>query len=139
MMKKITTDIPIETFDVDPERFPAGVHLADPLFNRSRRIDILLGIQTFNDLFTGASFPLADDRTLWCKETTFGWVVGGAVTERRADETSTSTCGVVTNEMLSEQIKQFWDSEAVPETPSLQLSVNSSLQLESGEVAPSMN
>ncbi|XP_039436592.1 uncharacterized protein LOC120418326 [Culex pipiens pallens] len=118
MMKKITTDIPIETFDVDPERFPAGVHLADPLFNRSRRIDILLGIQTFNDLFTGASFPLADDRTLWCKETTFGWVVGGA-TERRADETSTRTCGVVTNEMLSEQIKQFWDSEAVPETRAL--------------------
>ncbi|XP_058817128.1 uncharacterized protein LOC131680430 [Topomyia yanbarensis] len=104
---------------IHPERIPADVVLADPMFNRSRRIDMLLGIQVFNELFTGQSFSLTNDRTFWCKETIFGWVVGGVVNEQEERSTSTNFCAVMTNEALSEQINRFWEMEALPEARKL--------------------
>ncbi|XP_058449083.1 uncharacterized protein LOC131429050 [Malaya genurostris] len=119
VMKRITTDLPIRSFSVDSERIPADVVLADPMFNRSRRIDMLLGIQVFNELFTGQCFSLTDDRTFWCKETIFGWVVGGSVDEQEERRSCTKFCGVVTNEALSEQISRFWEIEPIPEARKL--------------------
>ncbi|XP_058827312.1 uncharacterized protein LOC131687256 [Topomyia yanbarensis] len=119
VMKKVTTDLPLRSFPIDPERIPADVVLADPMFNRSRRIDMLLGIQVFNELFTGQSFSLTNDRTFWCKETIFGWVVGGVVNEQEERSTSTNFCAVMTNEALSEQINRFWEMEALPEARKL--------------------
>nr|XP_029712557.1 uncharacterized protein LOC109410910 [Aedes albopictus] len=105
----------MKSFQIDSDQIPADVALADPSFNRSRRIDMLLGIQVFNELFTGQSFSLTDDHTFWCKETIFGWVVGGAVSEQGAEQSSSNMCGVVTNEALSEQMSRFWETEAIPE------------------------
>nr|XP_029711525.1 uncharacterized protein LOC115256725 [Aedes albopictus] len=115
VMKKVTTDLPMKSFQINSDQIPADVALADPSFNRSRRIDMLLGIQVFNELFTGQSFSLTDDHTFWCKETIFGWVVGGAVSEQGAEQSSSNMCGVVTNEALSEQMSRFWETEAIPE------------------------
>ena len=115
VMKKVTTDLPIRSFPIDLERIPADVVLVDPMFNRSRRIDMLLGIQVFNELFTGQSFSLADDHTFWCKETCFGWVVGGAVSEQIERSESKNFYGAVTNETLSEQISRFWEMEVFSE------------------------
>nr|XP_029732120.1 uncharacterized protein LOC115268205 [Aedes albopictus] len=115
VIKKVTTDLPIKSFQIDSDQIPADVALADPSFNRSRRIDMLLGIQVFNELFTGQSFSLTDDHTFWCKETIFGRVVGGAVSEQGAEQSSSKMCGVVTNEALSEQMSRFWETEAIPE------------------------
>ncbi|XP_055522442.1 uncharacterized protein LOC129716631 [Wyeomyia smithii] len=81
VMKRVTSHLPIRSFPIDPGRIPVDVQLADPQFNRSRRIDMLLGIQAFNELFTGQSFSLTDDGSFRCKETVFGWVVGGAVSQ----------------------------------------------------------
>nr|XP_029733635.1 uncharacterized protein LOC109411900 [Aedes albopictus] len=115
VMKNVTTDLPMKSFQIDSDQIPVDVALADPSFNRSRRIDMLLGIQVFNELFTGQSFSLTDDHTFWCKKTIFGWVVGGAVSEQGAEQSSSNMCGVVTNEALSEQMSRFWETEAIPE------------------------
>ncbi|XP_055527660.1 uncharacterized protein LOC129720235 [Wyeomyia smithii] len=119
VMKRVTSDLPIRSFPIDPGRIPVDVQLADPQFNRSRRIDMLLGIQAFNELFTGQSFSLTDDGSFWCKETVFGWVVGGAVSTPKGRLTATNFCGVVTNENLSEQISKFWEMETFPEPRNL--------------------
>ncbi|XP_062533848.1 uncharacterized protein LOC134202877 [Armigeres subalbatus] len=115
--KRILVDKHIaQLFQVDIDRIPANMSLADPSFNRSRRIDMLLGIQIFNELFTGQTYLIPDDHMFWCKETIFGWVFGGAVNEQEAEQSSSNICAVVTNEALSEQIAKFWEAESIPES-----------------------
>ncbi|XP_055632004.1 uncharacterized protein LOC129771904 [Toxorhynchites rutilus septentrionalis] len=76
---------------------------------------MLLGIEVFNELFTGKSFPLTDDCKLWCKESLFGWVVAGSVFGEESRCKTNEFCGVLTNDTLSKQISQFWEMEAISE------------------------
>ncbi|XP_055622604.1 uncharacterized protein LOC129766161 [Toxorhynchites rutilus septentrionalis] len=115
VMKKITTNIPVKQVQLPPKWIPEGIHLADPVFDQPQQIDMLLGIEVFNELFTGKSFSLTDDCKLWCKESLFGWVVGGSVFGEESRCKTNEFCGVLTNDTLSKQISQFWEMEAISE------------------------
>lgn len=115
VMKNIATNIPVKPVKVNLRNLPAGIKLADPAFDQPQRIDMLLGIEVFNELFNGQSFTLSDDRKLWCKESLFGWVIGGSVMDDELNNTPSEFCGVITNDTLSKQISRFWEMENISE------------------------
>ncbi|XP_055591299.1 uncharacterized protein LOC129743341 [Uranotaenia lowii] len=115
VMSKITGNLPINSFNIDPGQIPSEIVLADPWFSQSRRIDMLLGIQVFHEMFTGQTHTIIENPPCWCEETVFGWVVGGAIERPEVDRTISNVCKIVTNEALSEQISRFWEAESIHE------------------------
>lgn len=92
---RIVEDMPPRTFDVSEWNLPLDVELADPTFNRSGPVDMLLGAGVFWDLLKSGKIALKDDLPS-LRETELGWMVGGAL-PIQASATTSSFCGVINN------------------------------------------
>ncbi|XP_052564679.1 uncharacterized protein LOC128093091 [Culex pipiens pallens] len=91
---KITGDVPAKMIDVAGWNLPSNVELADPNFNHSGRVDMLLGAELFWDLVKDGKITLSENLPS-LRETEFGWIVGGAL-PIRTPVTASSFCGVST-------------------------------------------
>ena len=78
VVNTITTDLPTQHLPaVRKLPFLEELDLADPQFDRPRRIDLLLGIDVYNAIMlTGAL--TSPDRSLQVYNSIFGWIVAGS-------------------------------------------------------------
>lgn len=90
---RIIDDTPPDTIDVTDWNLPSTIELADPAFNKTGPVDMLLGAGVFWDLLKAGRIALADGLPS-LRETELGWVVGGALPNRRA-ATERPFCGLV--------------------------------------------
>ncbi|XP_055591098.1 uncharacterized protein LOC129743154 [Uranotaenia lowii] len=111
VLQRVTTDLPAVSVPVDHWKIPQEYRLADPEFNSSSRIDLLIGAEHFFQFFyqkemqsisLGPGVPYLVD-------TVFGWVVSG-----KADITNPASviCNVATDSTnLVRQLERFWTVE----------------------------
>nr|XP_022903870.1 uncharacterized protein LOC111416149 [Onthophagus taurus] len=76
IISKITENIPAVKLCTSEFKLPGDVHLADPRFFISRKIDILLGAQIFYELILDGQIKLD---TITLRESHFGWLVTGTL------------------------------------------------------------
>ncbi|XP_052871044.1 uncharacterized protein LOC128276627, partial [Anopheles cruzii] len=110
IMEKPTSDLPSSVISTSSLKLP-DVELADPTFYKPAPIDMIIGAEHYQQLFTGKRIHLeAGDPLL--VETMFGWVVCGPL--REALPTKSLACHVTTVG-LENVLQRFWQLDAVPE------------------------
>lgn len=102
IIKSITGNLPSVTWSFNLFNIPEDVPLADPEFNVSRSIDMLLGAELFYDLLLSEQIKQANKPII--QNTKFGWVVSGQTECRQKTK---SICNVSVDELIT----KFWKVE----------------------------
>ena len=106
VLKTITGCIPSRPLDIS--RLPSlkQYYLADPNFNTSASVDLLLGADIFEKLIMNQREEITPG--LFLRKTIFGWVFVGQ------QESQTSTVVVNCHLSLEESVRKFWEIENFP-------------------------
>ncbi|XP_018407682.1 PREDICTED: uncharacterized protein LOC108783580 [Cyphomyrmex costatus] len=118
VLKKITERLPNVTIDKSIFKIPPNLPIADPNFNQSTDIEVLLGAEIFwSTLCVGQIKETAEHPLL--QKTLFGWVLSGRY-PGITTPIETVHCNVTTNHLnLERAIERFWQTEQISTTPVL--------------------
>lgn len=90
--------------------------MADPTFNQSGPIDLILSAEVFWDVLESGRVKISEPN-LYLSETLFGWIVGGAFdasyNKVRATACNYASCKRIDNSNLDNILQQFWLQEKV--------------------------
>ncbi|XP_029168338.1 uncharacterized protein LOC114938529 [Nylanderia fulva] len=108
----IKDKLPLNTIKRETFKLPFGVELADPRFNVSSDVDLLIGADLFWQLLCVEQIQ-ATSGYLILQKTRLGWIVGGrARVGASRPETGLHSFHVsISNLKLYEQIERFWRIE----------------------------
>jgi hypothetical protein len=115
VIPKITSNLPSTKIDISSWKFPQTIALADPQFGTTQQIDVLIGAESFYELFTNNQLKI-NNKLPPLQEAVFGWVISGKVA---SPNTQTPTfCGLIvpTDTDLQNQLNRFWEIDR-GETP----------------------
>lgn len=107
IMKSLTRNLPNQSFTRPQWGFLKNIPLADPEFNVSRPIDVLLGADVYSNIIL-AGICKTDNMTPVAQQTRLGYILCGKV--------PTLQCNVVVEE--TEALHKFWEIEDIAEEPS---------------------
>lgn len=82
-LRKITTDLPLQTINTQELNIPDYVQLADPSFARPAKIELLLGAECFYNILQSGNCKPKTSKLVF-QETELGWIVVGS-TSRSED------------------------------------------------------
>lgn len=109
IIEKITENIPVISRDIVDFKIPNNITLADPTFNISKTVDILIGAGTFWEIMCPDQFRTKQGLVM--QQTQLGWVISGALLPH-VNRICGSACNLaITNETLYNQIERFWKTE----------------------------
>ena len=110
--KTIAAHQPGEYIETANWKIPDSVNLADPLFYKPQRIDMLISTEIFLDLLIEGRFSLGPGMPT-LKNTVFGWIVGGKFTSptRPALFTCNLACEESSETNLDKLVQNFWKIE----------------------------
>ncbi|XP_062535738.1 uncharacterized protein LOC134204943 [Armigeres subalbatus] len=109
---RVTGKIPSVAVNISEWKFPPGIVLADPSFNESKDVDLLIGAELFFLILKQAQLKISEDLpTLY--ETQFGWVMTGAVEE--SDGEVVNVLCATDEDPLLKSIQRFFEQEELPE------------------------
>ncbi|KAF9413446.1 hypothetical protein HW555_008338, partial [Spodoptera exigua] len=104
VMKKLVNNLPTTSFSIQNWDYIDNLKLADPHFNESGPIDLLLGAEIYSELILNGvikrdNFPVA-------QQTRVGWILCGNV--------KTFNCFVILTDL--ENMTRFWETEEISDT-----------------------
>ncbi|XP_017486125.1 PREDICTED: uncharacterized protein LOC108374651 [Rhagoletis zephyria] len=105
---RISLQQPEHCLDTTNWNLPEGIILADPLFYKPQKIDLLLGSQVFFEIFVGNNQTLSEYSPRLIN-TTLRWIVGGKLDSK--SRSNFYTCNVATCNGLDTILKKFWELE----------------------------
>ncbi|XP_062716301.1 uncharacterized protein LOC134291910 [Aedes albopictus] len=123
VLKRMISNLPAEDISIDDWKLPSDISLADPSFNRSGKIDLVLGTQHFFDCFPAAARIKLTEGLPDLVDSVFGWIVAGGTNISPPSQESIC-CKTVTTSLssLDESMERFWKIE--------ELGVRSALSIE---------
>ena len=104
IMKKLTNNLPNSTLDKTNWSHLSNLKLADPDFNISRPIDLLLGADVYSQIILNGVLK-GDEPSPVAQQTQLGWVLCGKM--------KTFNCCVTLINL--EELTKFWESEDIQE------------------------
>lgn len=109
---KVTENLP--TFEVDAATWniPAGIQLADPTFFRSGQVDLLIGMEWYDDILKAGRLKLSEDLPT-LRDSQFGWLVGGRYASAFCGTIVNSNVATPSSDSLNELMQKFWEVESV--------------------------
>lgn len=107
VLPKLTVNLPSRHVDISKWNIPRHVPLADPKFNISHGIDMIVGAELFFSLIESHQIILADNYPV-LQKTVLGYVICGKYS---ANTTGPVTCHVVTEQDLNTQLEKMWEVE----------------------------
>ncbi|XP_011883727.1 PREDICTED: uncharacterized protein LOC105570885, partial [Vollenhovia emeryi] len=94
-------------------KIPQNIKLADPQFNISSDIDILIGAELFWSVLCVGQIKASVSHPL-LQKTRFGWILAGRLGEfTRKSQKIQSLHASITNSQLHEQLTRFWQLESM--------------------------
>ncbi|XP_043064092.1 uncharacterized protein LOC122320081 [Drosophila ficusphila] len=112
----IVNDQPDFNFDSSPWNIPSNLPLADPEFNKSKRIDLLIGASLFYDLLCIGQIKLGPHLPT-LQKTRLGWVVSGGTAQTchtLVASQSISDKMPEPEDRLDDLLQRFWELESCP-------------------------
>lgn len=92
---------------------PKDMQLADPVFDKPDKIDLLIGAGLYSKIVVGTpKNRVQGQRAL--QNTRLGWIVGREISGTRPSFSATHL--TITNDVLYQQIERFWKQEELPKT-----------------------
>lgn len=119
VLHRITSELPLKTVNIADWPIPESIHLADPQFHHPGRISMLLGNKLFFQLLEPGTIRLdANDNLPVLQNTKLGWVVSGGYNDNicQPDSTAPSCLLVSATDVLSDQLRKFWEIEEYAST-----------------------
>ncbi|KAJ3649851.1 hypothetical protein Zmor_021569 [Zophobas morio] len=111
VIPKISKNIPVRPFSKDELDIPEAVKLADPNFNLSQPIDLLIGAGLFWQLLCVGQIQTIG-HGLILQKTLLGWIVGGPLHGCPTCNTRQNLHCAVNNVNLENQVEKFWKLES---------------------------
>ncbi|XP_055623197.1 uncharacterized protein LOC129766643 [Toxorhynchites rutilus septentrionalis] len=111
VLQKVMSELPSAHIPVAHWKIPNGIQLADPTFNVSSRIDLLIGAEHFYRILyekemkrmtLGPELPMLINSA-------FGWIVTGKVSDARSNVVN--CCLATASDNLNIQLQKFWEIE----------------------------
>nr|CAI5850228.1 unnamed protein product [Callosobruchus analis] len=106
IVPKITDNLPGHTIDISGWEFPPDIRLANPSFQVSKKVDLLIGADLFWNVLCEGKINLGKNKPMLIN-TVFGYVVSGAI---NIPNNTTVRCNFVVNDDL----QRFWAIEEIP-------------------------
>lgn len=122
VLQKVTSELPSAHIPVAHWNIPKDIQLADPSFNTSNRIDLLIGGEHFyrflyeremKRIVLGPGLPMLINSV-------FGYIVTGKVSETHDYSVScclAATPGQLESDNLEAQLRRFWEIESSEDRP----------------------
>lgn len=113
ILPAITNDIPTLSFDRKLVSIPHNITLADPTFNLSSSIDLLIGAELYLDLLvvgqikSNNNFPILQKSKL-------GWLISGPMQLPFSRHNNSLVSSLSINNSLENQLEKFWTLEDCP-------------------------
>ena len=104
ILKQLTNCIPSKLLNVPTT--PTNISLADPNFNVSKPVDMILGADVFEELMENQRREISPG--LFLRKTIFGWVLIGKQNE---STNSFISC----HAFIDETLRKFWEVETLPQ------------------------
>ncbi|XP_075150331.1 uncharacterized protein LOC142224446 [Haematobia irritans] len=112
VLPKVTQRLPSVSFSVSCPSDLREIDLADPSFNKSSHIDLILGNDSEKLLnIDGIKRNICGEASAY--NTVFGWVLSGPMRAERV-QTFTTHVHPSENSSLNEILQKFWDLEEIP-------------------------
>ncbi|XP_062541340.1 uncharacterized protein LOC134209371 [Armigeres subalbatus] len=108
VLPKLTVSLPSHHIDVTRWHIPRHLPMADPQFNISQRIDLIIGAELFFFLLEQQQIMLAAGYPL-LQKTVLGYIVCGKVADPTKDPPAVQTSHVCTDDHLDKQLERFWE------------------------------
>ncbi|XP_055633126.1 uncharacterized protein LOC129773538 [Toxorhynchites rutilus septentrionalis] len=105
-----TSELPTSNVDISMWKIPSNFPLADPAFNVSSPIDLLLGIEQFHEYIMSGRIILGKGCPVLF-ETVFGWAVIGRC--YGTTPPTTPVCHIATTRNLESLLERFWELESL--------------------------
>lgn len=111
VMSKLTAFLPTKDFDKSMMQTNEleVLTLADPDFNKSARIDMILSADVYTELILEGMIK-AHDNSYVAQETEIGWIVSGPIKKQRAKSAICMTASI--NE-IDMNLQKFWELEEI--------------------------
>lgn len=108
ILDKISDNLPSAHACLSEIRVPKRIELADPHYDRSRPVDLLIGAGLFYRLLCVGQIRLKHNQPIFQK-TLLGWIVTGELHSRT--QQPRAACHLIKNVELSQQLERFWEIE----------------------------
>ncbi|XP_018375248.1 PREDICTED: uncharacterized protein LOC108769016 [Trachymyrmex cornetzi] len=105
--ERVTENLPVASFKRKAMKLPRNISLADPNFNVSSEIDILIGAELFWELLCVGQIGGSTDHPL-LQKTRLGWVLAGRFGAASSPLWVHSNHAIVTNRQLHDQVDRLW-------------------------------
>ncbi len=117
VVDKITSDLPIQKLpNIRQSPVLKGLHLADPDFDLPGRINLLLGMDCYNEIILPAVVT-SENSSLKAYQSIFGYIVAGPCHLSASQEVShVSIHSSTVDEQSHQLIKSFWEVEELQPT-----------------------
>ncbi|XP_055605769.1 uncharacterized protein LOC129753943 [Uranotaenia lowii] len=110
VLPKLTVSLPSHHIDTSRWKIPKHLPLADPQFNISQGVDIIIGAALFFDLLQHQQFSLGSEfPTL--QKTVLGYIVCGTLKQPNAEPRELQACHICVDDSLDTQLQRFWEVE----------------------------
>ncbi|KAJ4427014.1 hypothetical protein ANN_26813 [Periplaneta americana] len=106
---------------------PSGMELADPTFNKTGKIDLLIGAEIFSQILRSEAWVHVND-SLSMHSTKLEWILSGRIQATAAEVISTiAVTSLLTynRDNLEQHLQHFWELEVIPEEQEEQKQKNS--------------
>ncbi|GBP02363.1 hypothetical protein EVAR_101193_1 [Eumeta japonica] len=109
VIPNIVSPQPAKSFDTSEWNLPKNINLADPCFNQTDKIDLLIGAEFYHQLMRPQQIKINQNLPI-LQNTTLGWIITGKLQE---NYNNLVTCAVLTSEeqATSQLIERFWKLE----------------------------
>lgn len=112
VLPRITEKLPQLKINRNFFQLSRDQRLADPVFDKPGKIDLLIGAGLFWNLLCVGQVKTTKDGPVWQK-TQLGWILGGELIDTKGKTTSTALLTV--SNSLNEQLERFWTQEEILE------------------------
>lgn len=106
ILSKLTSKLPLFSFDKSLLNIPNGLSLADPYFNESDDIDLLIGSDIFWKLIQNGNISLGKGKPT-LQNTSLGWIISGAL----PIYCNMIRCNFAHLHDIDHDLKRFWELE----------------------------
>ncbi|XP_052901615.1 uncharacterized protein LOC128309298 [Anopheles moucheti] len=104
-------DLPAHDVRTDEWQIPPNFILADPQFNKSAPLDLILGARHYHEFFqSGAQYRIAIHLPV-LMESMFGWIVSGSASIPNINNDTSYASSVACMSTLDETLERFWKME----------------------------
>ncbi|XP_055613094.1 uncharacterized protein LOC129759626 [Uranotaenia lowii] len=107
VLPQITLDLPQKSIDVNTWKLPPSISLADPDFNKSRSVDIVIGVSLFYDVMLPNQMRINDAGPM-LQNTHLGWIVAGELPGTPIVSCDTSEPRITARLSVNTQQKNTW-------------------------------